>query len=141
MYPTPCAITRDVPCGSPPSPPPLQDQWSSLPTDNVILQCHIAVSTIKNVQPRHPTFDRCAFLNHCMLVTRVLHLPTGWRCLTVAVQTPYPTCTAQARMTPTMSASGERCCPERRFPLNLKLERNSGIGTVSDASPLCSYRD
>ncbi|CDQ68348.1 unnamed protein product [Oncorhynchus mykiss] len=29
-----------------------------------------------------------------MLVTRVLSFPTGWRCLTVAVQTPYPTCTA-----------------------------------------------
>ncbi|XP_029521385.1 uncharacterized protein LOC115132786 [Oncorhynchus nerka] len=29
-----------------------------------------------------------------MLVTRVLSFPTGWRCLTVAVPTPYPTCTA-----------------------------------------------
>ncbi|XP_020360480.2 vacuolar protein sorting-associated protein 13D-like [Oncorhynchus kisutch] len=29
-----------------------------------------------------------------MLVTRVLSFPTGWRCLTVAVQTPYPTCNA-----------------------------------------------
>uniref|UniRef100_A0A4W5MV39 Uncharacterized protein n=1 Tax=Hucho hucho TaxID=62062 RepID=A0A4W5MV39_9TELE len=31
-----------------------------------------------------------------MLVTRVLSFPTGWRCLTVAVQTPYHTCTARS---------------------------------------------
>lgn len=55
---------------------------------------------------------------------------TGWRCLTVAVQTPSQTCTGQEQTTPTTSASGERCCQGRRSPLSLRPAKNSGTGTA-----------
>lgn len=55
--------------------------------------------------------------------------PTGWRCLTAAAQIPFQTSTVQELMTPTMWASGERCCPGKRFPLSLKPGRNFVTGT------------
>lgn len=62
---------------------------------------------------------------------KTIHMfPTGWHCLTAVVQTPSQKSTVQELMTLTMSASGERCCLGRRFPLSLKPARNFATGTA-----------
>lgn len=72
-------------------------------------------------------------LRQMSLINAIHVFSIGWHCHTAVVRTPSQMSRVQELMTLTMSASGERCCQGRRFPLSLKPERNSATGKALDS--------